>query len=220
MKVSIAGLILSATFSLAALPGFAGQGYSSAASPQANEVSAGTRFLVGLRDTINTGTAKAGDHFNVRTLEPLALENGTILPPGVDLTGHIDKVTAAHKAGHARLWLTFDEIKTPNGKLPVVADVIDIPGVHSVKVDYDREGEIETRSGNRDDAMRAAAVGAFAGAGPGVVDHDSKEAAQGAAAGAATAFMATSGMGQEFVLEKGTKLELILDRPLYLARNY
>jgi hypothetical protein len=34
-----------------------------------------------------------------------------------------------------------------------------------------------------------------------------------------TAFMVASGMGQELTLEKDTKLELILEKPLYLARN-
>jgi hypothetical protein len=40
----------------------------------------------------------------------------------------------------------------------------------------------------------------------------------GAAAGAAAAFMASSGLGQELSLSKDTKLEIILDRPLYINR--
>jgi hypothetical protein len=38
----------------------------------------------------------------------------------------------------------------------------------------------------------------------------------GAAAGGVAAFLASSGFGQELDLPKGTKLELVLDRPLYL----
>jgi len=40
----------------------------------------------------------------------------------------------------------------------------------------------------------------------------------GAAMGAATAFMATSGLGQELKLEPNMKLELALERPLYFGK--
>jgi hypothetical protein len=217
------GAVLSAIFlglsAFAALPLRAQDSSSYGVTAQANQVTAGTRFLVGLQDTLSTENAKAGDHFKVRTLEPLRLANGSVLPPGMELTGHVDKVEAGHKSGHARLWLTFDEARTPRGRLPIVADVADVPGVHSIKVDYEHEGEIEMRNSNRQDQMRAAAAGAFVGAAPGVAAQNSKEAAAGAAAGAAAAFMVASGLGQELRLEKGTKLELILDRPLYLTRN-
>jgi hypothetical protein len=106
-----------------------------------------------------------------------------------------------------------------NGRIPLVADVFDVPGVHSLKVDYRREGGIEMRNSSRHQQAEAAAAGAFAGAAPGVIEHSGKDAAMGAAAGAATAFMVASGLGQELTLEKDTKLELILDRPLRLGRN-
>ena len=41
-------------------------------------------------------------------------------------------------------------------------------------------------------------------------------AADGAAAGSIAGFVASSGIGQELDLPKGTKLDLALDRPLYL----
>jgi hypothetical protein len=127
-------------------------------------------------------------------------------------------VEAARKTGRARIWLTFDEVRTPAGWSPLVADLVDIPGVHSVKVDYDREGEIEARTSKHQQEAEAAAAGAFVGAAGGVAAHNGKDAAMGAAAGAATAFMAASGLGQELALARGTKLEIILDRPLYVNR--
>jgi hypothetical protein len=187
------------------------------ASP--DEVAAGTRFLVGLEDTLSTKDSKSGNRFRVKTLEPLWAADGTVLRPGTQLRGHIDRVDAGQKTGRARMWLTFDDVSTPNGRIPLVADVFDVPGVHSVKVDYNREGEIMARNSNRKQQAEAAAAGAFVGAGPGVVAHSGRDAAIGAAAGAATAFMVASGLGQELTLGKDTKLELILDRPLYLGRN-
>jgi hypothetical protein len=183
-----------------------------------NSVSAGTRFIIALQTNLDTKAARNGDRFHARTLEPLVTSNGAVLSPGMEVRGHIDKVEAARTAGRARLWLTFDEIKTPLGWEPLIADVVDVPGVHSVKVDYDREGEIEARTSNRQQEAEAAAAGAFVGAAGGVAAHNGKDAAMGAAAGAATAFMATSGLGQDLTLSKDTKLEVILDRPLYVSR--
>jgi hypothetical protein len=117
------------------------------ASPdEPNAVSAGTRFIVGLQDNLDTKDAKSGKRFHGRTLQPIATTNGAILSPGMEVRGHVDKVETAHQTGRARMWLTFDEIRTPSGWSPLVADLVDIPGVHSVKVDYDREGEIEIRT--------------------------------------------------------------------------
>lgn len=196
-----------------------GQSVANSTSGKApNTVTAGTRFLVGLGDRLNTKDAKAGDRFHARTLEPLATTDGGVLAPGLEIRGHVDKVEVAHQAGRAHMWLTFDEIKTRAGWVPLVADLTDIPGVHSVQVDYDRVGEIEARTSKREQVAEAAAAGAFMGAAGGVAAHSGKDAAMGAAAGAATGFMIASGLGQELTLPKDTKLELILDRTLYVDR--
>ena len=81
-----------------------------------------------------------------------------------------------------------------------MADLIDAPGTHSIRVLFDREGEIEAPSSKRDDEMLAMAEAAFVGAEPGLSKKDKKDAAMGAAMNAATAFMATSGLGQELTL--------------------
>lgn len=183
-----------------------------------NAVGAGTRFIIGLGNTLNTKDAKNGDRFQGRTLEPLPTADGRVLAAGLEVRGHIDKVEAARKTGRARLWLTFDEIRTPAGWMPLVADLVDIPGVHSLKVYEDREGEIAARTSKHQQEAEAAAAGAFVGAAGGVAAHNGKDAAMGAAAGAASAFMASSGLGQELTIAKDTKLEIILDRPIYIGR--
>jgi hypothetical protein len=187
-----------------------------AATP--DEVAAGTRFLIRLDDVIDTKDVKAGYRFHARTIEPLASAGGTVLPAGAQISGHVDQVEPAHKAGRARLWLTFDDIRTPAGWLPVVAMVDDVPGVHSLRVDYNREGEIEANTSKRQEEMEAAVAGAFVGAASGIAAGKGKDAAAGAATGAATAFIVVSGLGQELRLDKGTKLELILERSLYLRQ--
>jgi hypothetical protein len=183
-----------------------------------NSVGAGTRVLAVLEDPISTENGKAGQRFRARTIEPLPLLSGAIIGPGLEIRGHVDKVESARKVGRARMWLTFDEIKTQAGWVPLVADLTDMPGVHSVRVDSDREGEIEARTSRRQAQAEAAAAGAMAGAAGGVAAHSGRDAAMAAAAGAATGFMVASGLGQEFTLAKNTKFELILDRPMYPKR--
>lgn len=179
----------------------------------------GTRFLVSLQTVISTKEDKVGKQFVARTLEPLATAEGVALPAGAQIHGHIDKIQPAGKVGRARLWLTFDEIHSPAGWIPLVADLIDAPGVHSIRVLYDREGEIRATSSKQEDAAFAAAEAAFVGAEPGIAKRDKQDAAMGAAVAAATAFMLTSGLGQELTLPQNMKLELALERPLHLGRT-
>ena len=197
----------------------ASAGTAQSADQQAGAVSPSTRFLVGLDDAISTKEAKAGTQFKAHTLDPLSTPDGLVLRSGAEIRGHVDKVERAHEAGRARIWLTFDDIRTPEGWLPIVATVSDVPGVHSVRVVYEREGAIENRTNKHQEEAEAAAAGAFVGAAPGVAARNGKDAAIGAAAGAVTAFMVSAGLGQDFTLEKNTKLELILDHPLYLRRS-
>ncbi|MFZ3214865.1 MAG: hypothetical protein WA192_02290 [Candidatus Acidiferrales bacterium] len=180
--------------------------------------SRGTRFLVSLQTRISTREDPAGKRFLARTLDPIATADGTVLPAGADVRGHIDKVQPAGKVGRARLWLTFDDIRTSSGWSPLVAELIDAPGVHSIRVLYDREGEIQATSSKQEDAAFAAAEAAFVGAEPGFAARNKKDAAMGAAISAATAFMITSGLGQELTLPQNMKLELVLERPLYFSR--
>lgn len=183
------------------------------------QIVSGTRLLIGLRDSLSTKTAKVGDRFSARTLEPLPITDGSVLPPGAEVRGHVDKVEAAHRTGRARMWLTFDDLQVPHGRAPLVAAIDDVPGVQSVRVNLAREGDLEGNSEPRRTAYEAAAAGALAGAAPGVAAHNKKDAATGAAVGAVTAFMVTSGLGEELTLEKGTKLEITFERSLYLAQN-
>jgi hypothetical protein len=179
----------------------------------------GPRLLIGLEDTLDTKHDKAGRRFIATTLEPVTTAEGDVIPQGVRIRGHIDKVHAAGDTGRARMWLTFDDIQTPRGWRPFVAQLIDAPGVHSIHVLYDREGEIQAASVNKDQAVKAAMAGAFAGAATGMSTGKEKEAAMAAATAAAQAFMIAYGLGQEFTLEKGTKLEIVLERPLHAGRT-
>jgi hypothetical protein len=182
-------------------------------------VAPGTKFLVRLEEELGTKGTQQNAKFQVKTLEPLEAGSGIYLPPGAEIRGHISHVEPAGVAGRAKLWLTFDEIHTRFGDLPIVAEVVDVPGDHSVKSGPRKEGLIEGRSSTQQDAAEAAAGGAAIGAVKGVKDKDKKEAAEGAALGALTAYLMESGRGHELNLPKGAKLELELERALYLVKE-
>ena len=216
-----------ATASLAALLVTAGfpatppaqQSPAPSAGTAPSTVANGTRFLVRLEDELSTRKHKVNKKFKARTLEPLQTADGTLLPPGAEVRGHISRLEPAGLTGRARMWLTFDEIKTPFGKMPLVADVVSVPGDHSVRPGESKEGEIEARRSRSRQDIEAAAAGAAIGAVVGATAKGGKGAAIGAVIGGAAGFLVSTGIGQELDLPKGTKLELELSRPLYVARK-
>jgi len=186
---------------------------------EAYAVVPGTKFLVRLEEDLGTKDTPENTRFKVRTLEPLEAGSGIYLPPGAEIIGHVTRVEPAGVAGRAKLYLTFDEIRTKFGHLPIVAEVISVPGDHSVKAGPLKEGLIEGRHSTQQDAAEAAAAGAAIGAIHGVKDKDKKEAAEGAALAALAAYLMESGRGHEINLPKGAKLELELERALYLLKE-
>lgn len=179
----------------------------------------GTRFLVSLEQPLSTRQARQNQAFRVRTLESLQAGQGIYLPAGALIRGHISRVEPAGTTGRAKLWLTFDELRTGFGSLPIVAEVASVPGDHSIKAGPLQEGVIEGRSSTQKDAAQAAAAGAAIGAVKGVKDKNKKEAAEEAAMGALQAYLMEAGRGQELDLPRGAKLELELERALYLVKN-
>lgn len=186
---------------------------------EAYAVVPGTRVLVGLENSLSTKEVKENQRFKVRTLEPLEAGSGIYLPAGAEIRGHVSRVESAGVAGRARIWLTFDEIRTKFGTLPIVANVVSVPGDHSVKRGPSEEGVIEGRKSTQKAAGEAAAEGAARGAVHGVKDRDAKEAAEGAALAALEAYLVESGRGHELNLPRGAKLELELERALYLLKE-
>ena len=165
---------------------------------------------------MNTSKDKVHSNFEVETLEPLRTTKNHVIPSGARILGHISRIEPAGLTGHARVWLTFDEMETKRGALPIVAEVSIVPGEFSVRQGESKEGEIEAHSNTETQVLEATAVGAAKGGAPGVVAHNSKAAATGAVAAGVASYLAASGTGQEIDLPKGTKLDLVLDRPLYL----
>ena len=144
-------------------PVLAAQGEDAAPSTVANLVPNGTHFLVRLDDELNSGKNRVNKKFSARTLEPLQTTSGGILPPGARIRGHVSRIEPGGLTGRARLWLTFDDIDTRRGRLPLVAEVSSVPGDFAVRPGESKEGEIEARTSKGTRDFEAAAAGAAIG---------------------------------------------------------
>src|SRR5260370_1266890 len=102
---------------------------------EAYAVVPGTKFLVRLEEELDTKETREKKRFKVTTLEPLEAGSGIYLPPGAEIRGHVSRVESAGIAGRAKIWLTFDEIRTKFATLAIVAEVVSVPGHRSAKTE-------------------------------------------------------------------------------------
>ena len=178
----------------------------------ANAVVQGTVFLIQLSDRLDTRMVKAGDHFHARLSEPLMTADGTTLEAGRKITGH---VSAVEPGLTRRLLLSFDEIETPRGWMPLIATVTGVPGEHGLKQIGD-EGEIGRKAMTKEQIAEAIVVGAGEGAAQGAHTGGKRGAATGAGSGAADSALSAFESSHDLALEKGTALEIRLDRNLMI----
>jgi hypothetical protein len=177
-----------------------------------NVIPQGSILLIQLTDRLDTHSAKAGDRFHARLAEPVTAVNGMTLDQGRKIKGHI---SAVEPGLHTRLLLSFDEIDTGHGWAPLIATVTGVPGEHGLR-QVGEEGEIGRRGMSKEEIAEAVVIGASEGAARGAHEGGKKGAAQGAGAGAANSAYSAFESGHDLVLDKGTALEIRLDRGLTL----
>jgi len=170
----------------------------------------GTTFLVRLEDKLDTRNLQQGKKFKVKLGEDLIAANGESIPRGKKIKGHVSSV---EQGLHARMLLSFDEIETRHGWVPLVATVTGVPGEHAVK-QPDEEGTIQRKGMNKRRMLEAAAVGAVLGTVTGAAAGGGKGAGIGAGAGAGVGALAGILTDHDLRLDKGTTLEVRLDRAL------
>jgi hypothetical protein len=176
----------------------------------ANVVPQGTVFLIQLSDQLDTRTVKAGDHFHARLAESLVTADGQTIESGKKIKGH---VSAVEPGLRTRMILSFDEIETAKGWVPLIATVIGVPGEHGLR-QIGEEGEIGRQGMSKEQIAEAIVVGAGKAAAEGEKSGGKRGAAAGAGSGAAEGAVSAFESGHDLILEKGTALEIRLDRNL------
>ncbi|HNY40172.1 MAG TPA: hypothetical protein PKJ41_07245 [Bryobacteraceae bacterium] len=206
---------------LAALltPGaLAGQEAAKPAVPEAERtytIDAGTRILLNLLNSVSTKTAAEGDRVYLATGFPVLIGGRVVVPPGSYVAGTVTSVKRAGKVkGRAELYVRFDALTLPNG---VTRDFRARPGSldGSNMGELDRtEGKIKGDSDKVGDATKVG-TGVGWGAMAGGVASGAKGLGIGAAAGAAAGLIGVMmTRGPDAMLERGTTLEMVLDRAL------
>jgi len=77
--------------------------------------------------SIDTKKAKAGDPFDAKVATAGKLDDGTDVPIGSILEGHVDSVTPSEKKGDSVLTVTIDRLAIKNGKeIPVKATITQV----------------------------------------------------------------------------------------------
>lgn len=175
----------------------------------------GTIFLARLEDKLDTRKLVPGKRFKAKLAEDLVAPNGSVIPRGKKIKGHVSSV---QQGLHARLLLSFDEIETNHGWVPLIATLTGVPGERSVK-QPDAEGDIERKGMNKTRMIEAAAIGAGLGAATGAAAGGGKGAGIGAGVGAGVGALAGILTDHDVRLEKGTTLELRLDHPLQVPTH-
>jgi hypothetical protein len=191
----------------AAYPGQGSPSSTYGAPP--NAIPDGSRFIIKLKDTLDTKKMEDGKHFKA--------PSGLIIPKGRTIKGHVGRFE--HGFTGSKMQLALDEIETRNGWVPLIGTVTGVPGDPSIKATGE-EGEVYRKGPDKRKVVTNAAIGATVGAVSGSVIGGKKGAAIGAAAGAGlgtgTSYLFKGG---EMKLEKGTQLEVRLDRDLVVPTH-
>jgi hypothetical protein len=189
------------------------------ATTSARVVPAGTVIPVNLTSRISTKHAKDGDGIYAQTAVPIALNNEILIPAGSFVRGKITHVTQPGRIkGRAELTFSFQHITLPTGasfeiyaSLGGTGGTVERKGEATVVRDKGDDGE-QVLTDSAKGTGTGAVVGAVYGGG---VGGAAKGAAVGAAAGAAgSGLAALIKRGDALVLEPGTMIEIVLDRPI------
>ena len=181
------------------------------AVPPANVIPKGTVIPIQLIAKLNTKTLKEGDGVYGMTVFPITVNNEIVIPVGSNIKGKVTQVQRPGKIkGKAALALSFQTLILPSGStIPLFASLAGSSEARSTA-----EGKLEGDSSVGEDAATVAKVAAVP-TGVGAIVNGSRGArvgmGVGAAAGLATVLLTR---GKDLVLDRGTTLEIVLDRPL------
>ncbi len=178
-----------------------------------NVIPSGTTFLMHLTDTLDTDRMSTGQRFQGKLDQDLVAPNGDLIPRGRKIKGHVSEID---RGFHGRLLLSFDQIETRHGWVPLIATVVGVPGEHGVKDETGPEGEIEKRGVDKRRTAEAAVIGGAVGATTGAIAGGGKGAAIGAAVGAGLGGGAGILTDRDLRLNKGQELEVRLDRGIQI----
>ncbi|HEV8130801.1 MAG TPA: hypothetical protein VGQ81_06090 [Acidobacteriota bacterium] len=182
---------------------------------QTVEVQKGMHLKVSLSQEISTKTAEKGEEIDAALADDCIVDDRLVIPKGSILRGSIVRASRAGRfRGRAELALHFHKLELPTGEsFSISASPVAAEGK---SLNFSSEGSTQGKSADKHTAAKVAGATA-AGAAVGAAVDGKKGAAVGAGIGIIAGIIGSSAAGgKDAVLEKGTGLEVVLDRPAWV----
>ncbi len=186
----------------------------------ANEITIpeGTEFKLQLHTTISSKASRAGDRVLTTLLDPVSVEDTTVLRRGIRIDGHIGEVKAAARRGKGGyLTIVFDTVEMPNGeKVAIVGSLTEVfSSEGGGDPNVGPEGELKGRGPSLKKRAAIAAGPVAGGAAAGVAGGMPAVGIAAAAGGVVAAILLPS--GQQAALSAGSLIGMRLDRDVTLT---
>jgi hypothetical protein len=191
--------------------------------PTANStaIDSGTKIPLTLLNTLSSKQTAEGDRVYLETLYPVLVNGKIVIPPGSYVSGTVTQIKRPGRVkGRGELYLRFDSLTLPNGVTrDFRARIGGMEGGGNNELDRN-EGKIKGGGSKGDDARdiaQAAQMGTMVGGIAGAVGgRPLAGVVGGAGAGAAAGLLGVLlTRGPDVVLQKGSVVEMVLDRALY-----
>ena len=180
-------------------------------------VPSGTRLPLVLHNGISTRSAKPGDPVYLETLFPIIEEGHVVIPAGSYVGGEITEAKRPGRVkGRAELMIKLNTLIFPNGymvNLNAIPSNTDSGGGETVNDEGKIKGD-SSKGQDVDTVIQTTSIGAGIG---GIAARSGKGAGIGAGVGAAAGIIGVLlSRGPEAELPRGSTLDVILNRPIYL----
>lgn len=180
----------------------------------------GTRVPLVLLNSISTKHASPDDLVYLESVYPVVVDGRIVIPPGTYVSGRVTSVKRPGRVkGKGELYVRFEQIILPNG---IIRDLTGSVGALDGRSPegFDKEEGRITSEGNKGGDARTIGESTATGASIGVIAGAAGSNA-GLGLGLGSAVGATAGLigvlasrGPDAILEKGTQLDMVLDRGL------
>lgn len=181
---------------------------------------AGTHVLMCLTSPLHTTSARAGSGVYLETSWPVIQNDQVVIPAHSRVQGQVEKERRPGRIkGRAQFRLRFTSLILPDNRVMTIAGGLQsLPGDEKVRT-KDKEGTIEPVDQIDSDVYRVAS-GAIAGGLGGALTRTATGAGIGLAIGGGLGLAKTLfTRGDEIHLPVGTKVEMVLEKPLTMEER-
>ena len=184
-------------------------------------VPSGTKLPLVMHNSLTTRNAQPGDPIYLETLFPIVLNNKILIPAGSYVQGEVTSAKRPGKVkGTGEIMIRLNTLILPNGYTVSFAAVPSNAGTGGNER-TDSEGKIHGDTDKSTDVgtiLKGTAIGAGIG---GIASRSAGGTGIGAGVGMAVALASVLlTRGPELELPRGTTLDVVLDRTLYLDASY